>query len=391
MPYFAPYIDSAGLHIPTYIDIRDDLIAQVRSIYGQNIYLGNDSQDYQYISVFALKISDTLQTLQLVYNNRSPNTAIGSALDGLVKLNGLSRKKPAFSTCQVTLTGTPGTVITNGIASDVSGNQWFLPTTVTLDDIGQAAVSAVCGTIGFIVVDIGSINSIVTPTGGWTSITNLSTAVLGQLVEQDYELRSRQAVSTMLPSQSLLGGTVAGIKSVLNVNRYEIYENDTGVTDANGIPSHSIAAVVEGGLDNDIANQIYYRKNGGCGTFGTTSITIADIYGIPATIRFYRPTYVPIFATIGIKGLSGYTTATTAAIKGAVVNYLNSLKIGEDLTVSVLWGIVLSVMPNLSVPQFAITSLVAGKTIGAQGTTDITILFNQVSQGLSANVVVNVT
>ena len=45
MAYFAPYIDDAGVHIPTYVDIRDDLIAKFREIYGRDVYLGNDSQD----------------------------------------------------------------------------------------------------------------------------------------------------------------------------------------------------------------------------------------------------------------------------------------------------------------------------------------------------------
>ncbi|XER15655.1 hypothetical protein SATMO3_59510 [Sporomusa aerivorans] len=83
MAYVAPYIDDSGLHIPTYNDIRDDLIADFKAIYGQDIYLDNDSQDYQMISAFALKTHDTMQLLQIVFNNRSPKTAVGSALDGI--------------------------------------------------------------------------------------------------------------------------------------------------------------------------------------------------------------------------------------------------------------------------------------------------------------------
>ena len=76
MAYTAPYIDDAGLHIPSYVDIRDDLVDQFKQIYGQDIYLENDSQDYQMISAFALKTYDTMQLLQIVYNNRSPKTAV---------------------------------------------------------------------------------------------------------------------------------------------------------------------------------------------------------------------------------------------------------------------------------------------------------------------------
>ena len=116
MAYFKPYIDGSGLHIPSYLDIRDNLTEQFKSIYGQDIYLGNDSQDYQMISIFASMLYDTAQLLQIVYNNRSPKTAVGTALDSIVKLNGIKRKSASYSTVQLTLTGQIGTVVSNGIA-----------------------------------------------------------------------------------------------------------------------------------------------------------------------------------------------------------------------------------------------------------------------------------
>lgn len=30
MSYFTPYVDASGLHIPTYADIRDDIIVQMK-------------------------------------------------------------------------------------------------------------------------------------------------------------------------------------------------------------------------------------------------------------------------------------------------------------------------------------------------------------------------
>ena len=56
MAYYSPYIDNTGIHVPTYEDIRDDLIASMKQIFGQDIYLADDSQDYQQICIFAKKI-----------------------------------------------------------------------------------------------------------------------------------------------------------------------------------------------------------------------------------------------------------------------------------------------------------------------------------------------
>jgi uncharacterized phage protein gp47/JayE len=386
MAYVAPYVDSTGLTIPSYNDIRDDLIAQVKTIYGNDVYIENDSADYQYISAVALKIHDTLQSVQLAYNSRSPLTAIGSGLDAIVKLNGIKRKSASYSTCQVTLAGTNGTAITNGVVTDVSGYKWSLPANVTIVSGGTVTVSAVCQTIGAITAQIGDINQIGTPTRGWVSVTNASAAIPGQPIEEDSELRSRQAISVRLPTQTLLAGTKAGIAAVDGVTRYVILENDTNLTDVNGLLSHSIAAIVEGGTDEDIANQIYLRKGIGCYTNGDTEIEIFDEYGIPTKIRFYRPVYDDIFTTITLKQLNGYTLAITDNIKTAVAEYLDNLDIGEDVTISSIWGAALSVMPSLKQPIFSIQSVVAGTEEDNQLVNDIIILFNHVARGNKDNI-----
>ena len=58
MAYFNPYIDGTGIHVPTYNDIRDELISQMKQIFGSDIYIDEDSMDYQQISIFAKKIYD---------------------------------------------------------------------------------------------------------------------------------------------------------------------------------------------------------------------------------------------------------------------------------------------------------------------------------------------
>ena len=73
MSYFTPYVDASGLHIPTYPDIRDDIILQMRKIYGNDIYLENDSADYQFISTLALKISDSYHMLTTQDLPRQPS------------------------------------------------------------------------------------------------------------------------------------------------------------------------------------------------------------------------------------------------------------------------------------------------------------------------------
>jgi uncharacterized phage protein gp47/JayE len=391
MAYTAPRMDESGLVLSSYTDIRDDLINTIKSIFGQDIYIDVDSQDYQQISAFALKIYDNQQAIQLAYNNRSPSTAIGAGLAALVKVNGITKKSATYSTCDVTLTGTPNTVIASGVVSDTSGYKWDLPTTVTIGTSGTVTVTATCQTIGAIEAAAGTLINIDTPTKGWTSVTNSTAAAPGTAVETDSALRERQALSVANPSQTLLVGTYGAIAALDGVTRVKLYENDTNVTDSDGLASHSIAAVVEGGAIADIAKAIWLKKGIGCYTNGDIATTIIDDYGYETTIRFYRPTDVPIFVTVNLKKLSGYVTTMADSIDVAIVNYLNSLDIGDDLTISALWAVALNTLSNLTNPAFSITSITAGTSAGSQGTDDITIAFNQTASGSSGNITINTT
>lgn len=379
MAYVSPYIDDAGLHIPSYNDIRDDLISKFKTIYGQDIYLDNESQDYQMISAFALKTYDTMQLLQIVYNNRSPKTAVGSALDGIVKLNGIKRKAASYSTCVLTLTGIAGTNITNGVVEDDAGVKWNLPTAVVLTG-AATLVSAVCTEIGAIEAAPGTIIKIVTPTKGWTSVSNGVSAVTGAPIETNEELRQRQSISVAIPSQNMLDGTIAGIASVDGVKRYKVYDNDTSVTDVNGIPNHTIAAVVEGGLDADVALQIYLRKGPGGGTYGDVSIGYVNLDGLTTMIRFFRPIYVGALVELVIKKNTGYTSEIKARIEKAIETYIENLDIGTDVTISGVSAAVYSVIDNWSKPAFSVVSLSIGRQGGTLANEDIAIAFNEVGE-----------
>ena len=161
------------------------------------------------------------------------------------------------------LVGQAGTAITNGIAKDVNGVKWALPASVTIPPAGQITVTATCQTIGAVSAPAGSITQIGTPTLGWQTVNNPSDAVEGAPLETDAALRQRQAVSTALPSLTVLDGIIGAVACLPGVTRWAVYENDTDATDANGIPKHSISLVVEGGDATAIANAIAGKKTPG--------------------------------------------------------------------------------------------------------------------------------
>lgn len=357
MAYQAPYIDEAGLHISSYNDIRNSLVEEMRAIYGSDIYLDNDSQDYQMISAFALMAYDVQQALLLAYNNISPATATGTGLDRVVALNGIRRAKASYSTCLVKLTGTAGTTISNGVVQDSRGIQWRLPEQVIIGDDGTTTVLATCTTLGRITAATGDINTIVTPTRGWTAVVNEAPAVAGVSQETDSTLRSKQKISTANPSNTVFEGTIGAVANVDGVVRYAAYENDTDAI-KDGLPPHSITMVVDGGTNEDVAQAIYLHKTPGCYTNGDIEVNVTgSLTDIP--IRFYRPHYVGTAVKVSIKPLTGYTDATASQIKANIYDYINSLAIGETLYAPNLNAPILSALNGQ--PSFYVTALEASK------------------------------
>lgn len=398
MPYSPPVVTAAGLTIPSFNDIQQALLNLYQTIYGATTYLGNDSADYQWVSGVALKLSDNCGLCQLSYNQRSPLTAIGSGLDSIVKMNGIARLSPSFSSVILVLTGTPFTPVLNAVIADVNGILWSLPASVVIGSGGTVGAVATCQQSG--AISAGS-NTVKFPVGGftagWTGVTNPSAALVGTVPEADSQLRARQSISVALPSETRLAGTQAEIEAVPGVTRTNVLENQTSVTDAFGNESHSMTAVVEGGTDIAIATAIFTNRGIGCNTQAATVPTMTIIpvtdpnSGNVTNIGFVRPVYVPIYVSLSVHGLtSGFTTATQAAIIQALVDYLNDLEIGEEITQSALYGAALAVMPNLLQPLFSIRAMTLGTAPSPVGTVDISLLFFEVAQGILANVILTV-
>ena len=369
MAYAPPTITAAGLTIPSYNDILNYLLTGFRAIYGQNVYLGTDSGDYQLLAIVALAIYDNMNGLVLIYGQRSPVTAIGTGLDAIVKMNGIVRRSATNSTATLTLTGTINTVINNGAVSDINNYLWSLPSPTTLTG-STTTVTATCQTAGNITANAGTITNIATPTGGWTGATNPSAAIPGQPIEADSSLRARQAVSAAGPSSTTLDGTISDVAAVEGVTRYNILENSTGSTDGYGNPAHSITAVVEGGDQTAIADAIYYNKgigptvNGTNPASGATLITVPitdpQNGGLTQTIYFFRPGDQPIYTSVFIEVFSGYTSANATNIQTAVQNYLSGLQIGQPILYSEVYWAVVNSQPSQSTPIFSLKGLYTG-------------------------------
>lgn len=385
-------VSSTGITAPDYATILAALTASFQSIYGSDAVLTPDSQDGQWIAIQAQAIYDANQMAIATYNSFSPTYAQGVGLASLVKINGLTKKVPTASTVTLTIGGQANKEIVNGSVGDNLnlGTKWNLPASVTTPDSGTIDVVATCATLGSVSASPGTLTQILTPTLGWQSVTNAGSATLGNPTENDAALRQRQSLSVAIGAETILDALFAALSSLPGVTRVAVYENDTDLTDSNGIPPHSIACVVLGGDPIQIAQTIANKKSPGTGTYGTTSEVVFDSRGVPSTIHFYEMTLVPLTVVVNVKALTGYLTATgEQQIKPSVATFINGLTPGEDSYLSRLYtpanlgGVGLGA-------TFFVQSILQARS-GSPSAANVVIAFNETATSDVANITVNVS
>ncbi|MEC5043773.1 baseplate J/gp47 family protein [Klebsiella pneumoniae] len=386
------YIYYSCISAPDYQTVLDTITGYFQQIYGSDAYLDPDSKDGQMVALVALAIHDANNTAISVYRSFSPATALGDALTSNVKINGITRRAATNSTVDLLLTGTVGTTITNGSVRDTNSVIWNLPATVVIGTDGTVVATATCTNSGAVAAVAGSVNGINTPTRGWASVTNPLAATVGIAAETDAELRVRQSQSVALASLTPFDAVDGAIANVEGVTRHKLFENDTDTTDANGLPAHSISAIVEGGDATEIANTIRSTKGQGVSTYGTTAVIVTDKYGNPYTIRFSRPVDVPIYVSITIQALTGYSSEVGDEMKAAVAAYINSLAIGDSVLLSRVYSPAnLGVVSGGNARYYDIMELLIGRTAEGVAAANVVLAYDESASCSVDNIALVVT
>lgn len=380
-------VTAEGITAPDYQTVLDTITGYFQQIYGSDAYLDPDSKDGQMVALVALAIHDANNTAISVYRSFSPATALTDALTSNVKINGISRRAATNSTVDLLLTGTIGTTITNGSVRDTNSVVWNLPATVVIGTDGTVIATATCASSGAVAALANSITTINTPTRGWMSVNNPQAATVGVAAETDAQLRVRQAQSVALPSLTPFEAVDGAIANISGVTRHKLYENDTDAPDANGLPPHSIAAIVEGGDATLIANSLRGVKGQGVTPYGSTVIIVPDKYGNPHPVGFSRPVDVPVFVKVTIDPLTGYTSQVGDEIKAAIADYINSLAIGASVLLSRVYSPAnLGVVSGGNARYYDITELLIGKSPGDVAAGNVVIAFDQSASCTVSNI-----
>lgn len=346
------------------------------------------------------------ETLQQAYNSKDPNKASGYDLDVVSSLTGTVRSEGTASTVTgFVLNGTPDIPVPAGTVfeSATTGTRWTLDQTWTLDSTGTASVDITCAATGPTEADANTITRIITTVPGLVSVNNPSPATPGTNVESDSSLRVKRATAVGRPGNNQIDSMLGEIYAVQGVRRLKIYENDTNTTDTNGLPAHSVAVIVDGGTDEDVAMAVYIKKNPGVtlhqtGTAVNVTVTSPTYPANKKLIKFGRPLYVDMTLVITVKDDGTLPSQPTLQdlIRTAVMEYAagdliptqygfkpDGFDIGENVPISSLYTPVNKVIGSYG------NAYVNSMTLNG-GTSNVNISFNQLSRWTTSNITVNI-
>jgi len=386
-------ISATGVLKPLWADCLNYFRSAYQGIYGADVVDDPATMDTQFLYLLASALDDVNAECVGAYNSFSPVTAQGDGLSSNVKINGIARLIPSYSTCPVVITGTVGVTITNGIVQDINRNTWALPASVVIPPGGTITVTAMATTLGAIAAQPGEIAEIFTPVYGWDSVNNLVAASLGAPVETDAALRQRQTYSASLPAIGSTLALQAAIAATPNVSAYRIYENPAPSVDSTwGIPGYSIAVVVAGGGVDTIASLIALKKGEGVATYGTTAVAVAaDAAGIVRTINYSVPVAVPITFSLQLILLSGFTAVIQSQIQASLSAWASAGGIGGYLGIADAYMAArLNGGPGSNTYRIVPDTLVMARDGAPPAANDVAMAYNETPTCIPGYVTINI-
>ena len=361
----APRFTPDGIQVQTFQEIYDELAAGYRSIYGEDINLDPDSPDGQRVAIEAQLVLDAQSFGALEYNQRDPDFALGQSLNSIIKLSGISRRRATRSQVDVVVTtDRPLTLPPDYAVEDDLGQAW---TTLNAIDIppGETTVTLFAENFGAVEADPATVVNPVTVVIGVLSVMNTLSAVVGIDEETDQELRVRRNRSLETPQSSSTGRMFTALASLTNVTDVAVYENDTDVTYADGIPAHSLWVVVEGGAVADIVESMTKNKTGGKGIVGAVTGTFNEsvlrpdgsTFVIVHDMTFDRPVFVPVLVRLTATRKDAADPVDEALIAQEIAKRV--FVIGENLLANDLYRLVFNAGDNF-IPTVLEVSIDAG-------------------------------
>ena len=297
-------ITARGIEPTDLTGYQDELERVFRNALGEDLRLDPETPQGQLAGGLAISFAKLDELAVHIAAGLNLEQAMGQQLDDYGTTFSVRRIAGQRSRVVATLGGVPGTAIPPRVRVRTgSGDLFELETAVTI-----AASGTVDGT--FRSVEIGAIPapvddlSILDVVTGWNTVTNANAATLGTGVEADYPYRRRYTNLVAVHTRDSLEAIRARILEVSGVRAAIVRDNPTDSAEAvqgiNLLPG-ALIAVVQGGLDADVAAAIAATRSVGSPTVGSTSVAVPHRQGFTIPINFERVVLVPITVSVTVR------------------------------------------------------------------------------------------
>lgn len=378
-------LTTAGFVPKRLADIITEFEAAYRAQFGASVPLSPDTFLGQLVGIQSEREAELWELAEGLYQSMYPDSADGVPLDNAAALTGHSRHGPTRSTVTVTATGTPATVLPAGriISVAVTGARFVTIDEAIIGGGGTVDIECEAEDTGPTEAPDTTLNVIVTPVSGWTSVTNAADAVVGRDRELDSAFRIRRYQNLVTSRGGTTPAIEARLREIDGVIFAGVAENRTGTTDGDSVPPHSIHAFVIGGTDQDIADVLWDSKPAGIQTYGGESETITDSFGNTQTMNWSRGTEVPIYLIVNITAGASYPVDGDDQVTALLVAYGSTLINGDDV---VNWRL----MAGMSaIPGITDLEILQGIAPTPTLTTNIAISATQLATIAEADITVN--
>jgi len=360
--------------------IKAEIETELKETIDPGLNVTASSVTGQFIGVFSDKLSELWDACQAVYSAYDPSAAEGVSLDNLSTLTATLRLEATKSTVTASVNLNNGTTLPVGSKANVAGDTSSV--FVTIEEISNSSgitadfnVDMEAEVTGPVAANAGTLTEILTPVAGWNSITNAADAILGITEETDSALRIRRETELTAQGAATIDAIRADLLNVDDVEEVKMFENITLITDGDGLPGKSFEAVVLGGTDVAIAQQLFDSKAAGMQPYGVESENATDSEGNAHAIGFTRPTEIVIYCEVDLLiDADTYPADGDDQVKAAILAKINELfGIGDDVILSRLYSAIYTVSGVIDVTDLMVDDVTPTVATGnfAIGTKEI--------------------
>lgn len=145
--------------------------------------------------------------------------------------------------------------------------------------------------------EVGQISETVSLASFALRVFNRAPGVAGRTRESDAELQQRYSDGVFVLGAATLPSLAPNVRRVPGVLDVVTRKNDTDFVTPDGLLPHSTHFIVDGGVDSEVAREIYRVIAAGIPTNGEVAVSLDTEEG-PQTIRFDRPAPVYVWVRV---------------------------------------------------------------------------------------------